>query len=74
MNIQHPERRSASSPGQYGHRFDAGTVRQALAIQRQSSTLSAAEYLKANGVKPSVIVRILTSHTVRSEDRAQPGV
>jgi hypothetical protein len=71
MDIQHPERRTLSSPGQHGIRFDATRVRDGLAIQRQANTSSAAEYLKAKGVSPSVIVRVLSSHTLRNEDRRQ---
>ena len=71
MDIQHPERRSTSSPGQHGLCFDATTVRDGLLIQRQANTASAAEYLKAKGVCPSVIVRVLSSHTLRSEDTDQ---
>jgi hypothetical protein len=70
MEIQHPERRSTSQVGQHGLRFDAATVRDGLAIQRHTSTPSAAEYLKAKGVGPSVIVRILSSHTLRRDDIA----
>lgn len=71
MDIEHLERRSPTTPGQYGLRFDASTVHDGLCIQRQVNTASAAEYLKAKGVSPSVIVRVLSSDTLRSEDREQ---
>jgi hypothetical protein len=68
MDIHYPERRSASRLGHRGCRFDAATVRDGLAIQRHTNTRSAAEYLKAKGVDPSVIVRVLSSHSLRHDD------
>jgi hypothetical protein len=69
MNIQHTDRRASDRQSEYGAKFDANAVRHGLAVQRRLNTSSAVEYLKANGVDGAVINRVLSSQTVRGEDR-----
>ncbi|NNG22448.1 hypothetical protein [Telluria aromaticivorans] len=49
-------------------------VRQGVLLQSCVGTLSAVEYLKANGVQGSVIGRVLSGGEVRADDRASRDI
>jgi hypothetical protein len=73
MNSQSLERRG--QPGSSGDqgRTTADIVRLGLAVQELTGTVSAIEFLKANGISGAVIQRTLSGTAVRAEDRRGLG-
>jgi hypothetical protein len=68
MNAQHPERRAQAGTSSGQGSTTADIVRLGMAIQESSGTVSAIEYLKANGIGGPVIQRVLSGTAVRAED------
>ena len=68
MTLQLLERRA--QPGSSGDQGQttADIVRLGLVVQELTGTVSAIEFLKANGISSAVIQRVLSGTAVRAED------
>lgn len=68
MNFAYNERRVLQSKGSPGTVPSADIVRHGMSLQSDTGTISAIEYLKANGIESAVIQRVLSGSPVRAED------
>jgi len=62
------ERRACARPNQLDAGCTAAIVRRGLLMQRDTGTVSALEYLKANAVASPVIQRVLSGQARREDD------
>jgi hypothetical protein len=73
MNLQSLERRAQPGLSSDQGRTTADIVRMGLVVQELTGTVSAIEFLKANGISGAVIQRTLSGTAVRAEDRQALG-
>jgi hypothetical protein len=69
MSLQLLERRAQPGSSSDQGRVTADIVRLGLAVQEATGTVSAIEFLKANGIPNAVIQRVLCGTAMRAEDR-----
>jgi hypothetical protein len=69
MNTQQAERRSSVNVEQHNRQYSADVVRRGLLVQRDLGTISAIEFLKAQGVEAAIVQRVLSGNAMRAEDR-----
>lgn len=68
MSSPSTERRAAVQHPASGAEHPSTIVRRGLLMQRDTGTVSAIEYLKANAVAAAVIRRVLSGQALREED------